>query len=77
MRNFGDPGGWHPKKRFQTVTDDHAGVHFFRNAVGYFKIKPNRGDLLEVMGIGKKIPGGLDGYGQVLAALEPIKFHKF
>lgn len=66
--NFGNPGRWHTKNGFQVKLDDHTGVHFLRNRVGYFEIEPGRGDLLEIIGIGKKIPGGFNGYGQELAA---------
>lgn len=36
MRNFGDPGSWHAKKRFQVVGDDHTRVYFVADIAGYF-----------------------------------------
>ncbi len=63
MGNFSDPGGWELKDRFESVADNHPGVHLVRDGIGYFKVKPNRGDLLEIMGIGKECPGRFKGYG--------------
>jgi hypothetical protein len=64
MGNFSDPCGGQSKKGSESVADDHPGIHVAGNGIGYLKIKPDRCDLLKIMGIGEECPGRFKGYRQ-------------
>lgn len=75
MRDFRDPRARYCKERVQTIRDDHARVHFLGSCRGEFELQCRWCDLREILRIGEKFPGLVNGNGQELNLVNGFKLH--